>query len=213
MAYTKRCKHPNPEWRQRLGEIQDIYLHKTQDTRPPGQRNFRVTRRRASGAGRGRSSIIPEVHTSHAHEVGPFNLGYLVPTLTRQSSVTLEEIEHVSDFVDKLEKIELPNQLVASLKDPLLHKLLQLKPSVSTSQRIDQWLLAFFEDQLETPESEKTILEMLEAIRDYSNHTKVCSQYRSFFKQILMRPRNCLWHVKNISGQWFPFGMVPQVVK
>jgi centromere protein I len=89
----------------------------------------------------------------------------------------LEEIESVNEFVDKLEKIELPNQLVASLRDPLLHKFLQLKPSVSISQRIDQWLLAFFEDQLETPGSEKTILEMLEAIRDYTNHTKVCSPY------------------------------------
>jgi centromere protein I len=62
---------------------------------------------------------------------------------------------------------------VASLRDPLLQKFLQLKPSVSTSQRIDQWLIAFFEDQLETPGSEKTILEMLDAIRDYAIHSKV----------------------------------------
>lgn len=84
----------------------------------------------------------------------------------------MEEIENVSDFVDKLEKIELPNQLVAAIGDPFLQKFLQIKPSVSTSQRIDQWLLAFFEDQLETAGSERAILEMLEAIRNYTKHTK-----------------------------------------
>jgi centromere protein I len=88
----------------------------------------------------------------------------------------LEEIGNVSDFVNKLEKIELPNQLVAAIGDPLLQKYLQLKPSSSTSLRLGLWLLAFFEDQLETPESEKNILDMLEAIRDYTRYTKVCTQ-------------------------------------
>ena len=85
----------------------------------------------------------------------------------------------MSDFVDKLEKIELPNQLVAAIGDPLLQKFLQIKPSVTTSQRIDQWLLAFFEDQLETAGSERAILEMLEAIRNYTKHTKVSAQDES----------------------------------
>jgi centromere protein I len=70
---AKRPKHPNPEWRQRLGEIQDVYLQKTQDTRPPEQQNFRVTRRGVNGIKKTRSSILPEVHTSHAHEVSLFD--------------------------------------------------------------------------------------------------------------------------------------------
>lgn len=85
----------------------------------------------------------------------------------------MEEIGTVSDFVNKLEKIELPNQLVAAIGDPLLQKYLQLKPSNSTSLRMSLWLLAFFEDQLETPESDKNTLEMLEAIRNYTRYTKV----------------------------------------
>lgn len=89
--------------------------------------------------------------------------------------MTLEEIENVNEFVDKLERIELPNQLVAAIGDPLLQKFLQLRPSDSTSQRIDLWLLAFFEDQLETPGSEKAISEMLAAIHGYTNHTNVRS--------------------------------------
>jgi len=41
----------------------------------------------------------------------------------------LEEVEDVSDFVKKLDKLEMPNQLVAALEDPLLRKLIALKPS------------------------------------------------------------------------------------
>jgi centromere protein I len=80
----------------------------------------------------------------------------------------------VDDFVQNLEKIELPNQLVAAIGDPLLQKFLQLKNSEATTQRIDNWLLAFFEDQLESPNSaEGTILDMLQAIREYTRYTKV----------------------------------------
>lgn len=82
----------------------------------------------------------------------------------------------MSDFVRHLERIELPNQLVAAIGDPLLQKFLQLKSSESTARRIDNWLLAFFEDQLENPSSaEGNILDMLEAIREYTRYTKVYS--------------------------------------
>ncbi|KAG0648352.1 Sim4 complex subunit mis6 [Hyphodiscus hymeniophilus] len=157
--------HPNPEWRQRLGEIQDVNLQRTQDGQAPEQQNFRVTRRGLNGSKRQKTSLIPEVHTSHAQE----------------SSVTLEEVENVTNFVNMLERIELPNQLVAAIGDPLLQKLLQLKPSTPNIHRMDQWLLAFFEDQLETLGSERAILEMLEAIQIYTHHTKrlpaACSSY------------------------------------
>jgi centromere protein I len=86
----------------------------------------------------------------------------------------LEEIEDVHNFVQKLEKIEPPNQLVAVIGDSLLQKFLQLRSSESSSRRVDAWLLAFFEDQLEVPESaESKILEMLEAVLIYTRYTKV----------------------------------------
>jgi centromere protein I len=86
----------------------------------------------------------------------------------------LEEIEDVHDFVQKLERIEPPNQLVAVIGDSLLQKFLQLRSSESSSRRVDAWLLAFFEDQLEVPESaEGKILEMLEAVLIYTRYTKV----------------------------------------
>ena len=99
--------------------------------------------------------------------------------LIEQSSVTLEEIENLHEFVHKLEKIELPNQMVAAIGDPLLQRFLQLKPTSSNFRRIDEWLLAFFEDQLENLEHEKAIQEMLEAIRNYTCHTKVRFQILS----------------------------------
>ena len=87
----------------------------------------------------------------------------------------------MNEFIRKLEKIELPNQLVAAITDPLLQKFLQLKSSESTSRRVDNWLLAFFEDQLENQGSEAVILEMLGAIRTYTQYTKVPSQTQSFW--------------------------------
>ncbi len=88
--------------------------------------------------------------------------------------MTLDEIEDAHEFVQKLEKIEPHNQLVAVISDPLLQKFLQLRSSESNSRRVDRWLLAFFEDQLENPDSgEAEILEMLQAVLDYTRSTKV----------------------------------------
>ena len=93
---------------------------------------------------------------------------------TVKSSVTLEEIEDVHAFVRKLEKIDPPNQLVAVIADPLLQRLLQLRPSDEYDKRIDNWLYAFFEDQLHNPEpSETKILDMLQAIHKYTQSTRV----------------------------------------
>lgn len=82
----------------------------------------------------------------------------------------------MEDFVRHLERIELPNQLVSVIGDPLLQKFLQLKYSEPTLQRISNWLLAFFEDQLEASQSSaRNILDMLQAIREYARFTQVCN--------------------------------------
>jgi centromere protein I len=87
----------------------------------------------------------------------------------------LEEIEDVHEFIQKLEVIELPNQFVAVLKDPLLQKFLQLRHSEVDSSRIDSWLLAFFEDQLQSPDvGNGNILGMMDSILAYTRYTKVC---------------------------------------
>ncbi|OWP00465.1 hypothetical protein B2J93_776 [Marssonina coronariae] len=164
--------HPNPEWRQRLGEIQELHLQRTQDGLPAEKRTFRVARKSAvTGA---RLSVLPQVYTSHAQE----------------SSVTLEEIEGAHEFVQKLEKIEPPNQLVAVINDPLLQRFLQLRFCDDDSRRIDSWLLAFFDDQLQTPETgERLVLEMLIAVRGYTRHTKTL-------------PTACLKYLKSMMPSW-----------
>jgi len=62
-------QHPNQEWRQRLGEIQDVYFQKTQDGFLPGQKAFHVNRRDGS-----KSSLLPQVQTSNAQEVSLIRL-------------------------------------------------------------------------------------------------------------------------------------------
>ncbi|KAI9813765.1 MAG: hypothetical protein M1827_003555 [Pycnora praestabilis] len=98
----------------------------------PRQKAFKVIRQRRSSA-KGNKVAIPEVHTSRSNE----------------TSVSLEEIEDVHDLIGKLEKIEPPNQLISAIGDPLLQKFLLLKPSDSTNKRLDSWLSAFFDDELQ----------------------------------------------------------------
>jgi len=81
----------------------------------------------------------------------------------------------VNDFILKLEKIEPPNQLVAVIGDPLLQRFLQLRTFDGDAKRVNSWLIAFFEDQLQSPaKSETLILQMLEEILSYTRYTKVC---------------------------------------
>ncbi|RAL62310.1 hypothetical protein DID88_004876 [Monilinia fructigena] len=144
--------HPNREWRERLGEIQEDHLRRTEDELASTHRNFRVSRKSAKERKYG---FLPEVHIL-------------------QISITLEELENVDDFIQKLEKIELPSQLVAAIHDPLLQKFLHLRSSEATQQRIDYWLLAFFEDQLENGRTSETqIPDMLKVILRYTRLTKV----------------------------------------
>lgn len=100
--------------------------------------------------------------------------------------MTLEEIENANGFVAVLEKIELPNQLVAVMGDPLLQKLLQLKSTDVVRQRVDNWLMAFFEDQLEGDgSSESALLDMLAAILEYTRFTKVGLYQNHSFESVL----------------------------
>jgi centromere protein I len=100
------------------------------DTLLDRHNGFKVLRR---GPKRSEASAIPDVHTYHATE----------------ASVTLEGIDKVDDFVEKLDRIEPPGQMISFLTDPLLQKYVELKPSPVTSTRIDLWLSASLEDLYE----------------------------------------------------------------
>ncbi|KAG6142237.1 hypothetical protein E4U28_002767 [Claviceps purpurea] len=147
-------KHPDLLWRSRLDEIQDAHRQRAAERRATGpQSGFRVNRpvNRAQ-----RNKTVPTVLTSHATE----------------ESVTLEEVEDVSSFVSKMDKLELPNQLVAVLADPLLQKLLILRPNPESYQRISNWLSAVFQEVMTGDSDEATLWEVLEVAREFVIRTR-----------------------------------------
>jgi len=91
--------------------------------------------------------------------------------------VTLEEIDNVDDFVEKLESIELPAQMVSFLTDPLLQKYLMLRPSEIAARRIDLWIGACLEEDYERvrrgEEGSELLSEILECVCRLSGDAKV----------------------------------------
>jgi centromere protein I len=121
------------------------------------ENGFKVLRK---GPKRGKVSVIPEVHTFFSNE----------------SSVTLEEVNNVDDFIEKLDRIEPPGQLISFLSDPLLQKYLILNPSSVSARRINLWLTAYLEDEYETArqgqQTSPQLSEILDAILDLTRYTK-----------------------------------------
>lgn len=97
---------------------------------------------------------VPEVHTYGVDE----------------SSVTLEEVRSMGDFISTLDKMELPNQIAAVLDDNLFQKFLVHRPSPEATKRLDQWIVAVSEELFQTP--------------DHQNHDQIACQ------QLLSK----LWH-------------------
>jgi centromere protein I len=105
-------------------------------------------------------SAIPDVHTYHATE----------------ASVTLEGIDGVDVFVERLDRIEPPGQLVSLLIDPLLQKYVELRPSPITSTRIDLWLATCLEDLFEVERlgtgDPQYLQEVLDGLLKHAQYTK-----------------------------------------
>ncbi|KAG5916828.1 hypothetical protein E4U53_004266 [Claviceps sorghi] len=71
-----------------------------------------------------------------------------------------------------MDKLELPNQLVAVLADPLLQKLLILRPDPESYQRISNWLGAVFQEVMSGDADEATLWEVLEVAREFVVRTR-----------------------------------------
>ncbi|ORY71132.1 Mis6-domain-containing protein [Pseudomassariella vexata] len=147
-------KHPDPQWRERLHEIQRAHTRPLDELAKPRDA-FRVSRHYGNSNGRGKGAIIPQVHTSHAQE----------------NSITLEEIENVDGLVNGLETIQLPNQLISVLADPLLQKLMLLKPATEAHQRVSNWLVSFTQDVMDR-EADDILGGILELLQSYVSTTK-----------------------------------------
>ncbi|PGH17258.1 hypothetical protein AJ80_04900 [Polytolypa hystricis UAMH7299] len=121
-------KHPDPEWVEQMRRIQERAAISVRER----AQTFQVVRR--GGVKRSRIEVvIPEVQTSRV----------------KQNFTSLEELRNVRDFVQKLDKIELPNQIVSSLSDPLAQKYLLLVQNEGATKRLESWLDSFLEDELD----------------------------------------------------------------
>ncbi|KAL2129135.1 hypothetical protein VTI74DRAFT_8183 [Chaetomium olivicolor] len=160
-------KHPDPQWRTRLDEIQQQHSERQDNG---GIRNGFAVSHDVGRRLRGTKAVFPSVHTLHAQE----------------SSVTLEEIDNAESFVRNLEKIELPTQLVAVLADPLLQKFLLLRPDGEASSRVSNWVLACLQDVASGDADSVLLFDMLEVIHDYAVSIKTLPPLLlTFFGQFL----------------------------
>ena len=79
--------------------------------------------------------------------------------------------------MDNLERIEPPSQLIAGLGDPLVQRYLLLNKSADSVRRLEFWLEANFEMEIEVLEEgfglSPTLTEILSALRSYTEFTKV----------------------------------------
>jgi centromere protein I len=90
--------------------------------------------------------------------------------------VTLEEVENITGFVQNIDRIELPNQLVAVLADPLLQKLLLLRPNAEAYQRVANWLNSVLQNVIDGDADETVLWEVLDVVKEFVVQSKVsCS--------------------------------------
>lgn len=80
-------------------------------------------------------------------------------------------------FVERLDRIEPPGQLISFLTDPLLQKYVDLKPSPVASARIDLWLATCLEDRISSAahdvEDPALLAELLLGLLQHARYTKV----------------------------------------
>lgn len=93
--------------------------------------------------------------------------------------MTLEEVENASSLALNIDKLELPNQLVAVLADPLLQKLLILRPSDEAYQRVANWLDAILQDVVAGNTDGDTLWDIMDVVKDFVAQTKVCKGFSS----------------------------------
>lgn len=91
----------------------------------------------------------------------------------------MNEIQNATEFVENLEKIEIPSQVVSALRDPLFQKYLQLGVSTEAEVRLDFWLTQLFEEELENIAEgfglSATLTEVLVGLVNYTEYAKVIS--------------------------------------
>lgn len=150
-------KHPDPEWTSHAKLLQTQNLERQSSQ----QANFQIVNRGAAKRSRV-EVVIPVLQTSRVSN----------------QQTSLEEIRDIAHFVDKLDKIELPNQIVSTLGDPMGQKYLHLIQSEAADHRLNEWLRNFLEDKLEhirqdDDEDPEALSYVLSFVEGYASYTKV----------------------------------------
>lgn len=152
-------KHPDPEWSSHLKLLQDTNLKRLQATQPS---SFQVVHRGLAKRSK-MEIIVPDVQTSRVSH----------------NRTSLEELRDVDHFVDKIDKIELPNQIISTLGDNIAQKYLFLVEPEAASRRLDDWLKSFLSDQLDATQNDaddenESLGYILSLCVVYVRYTKVC---------------------------------------
>ncbi|KKK25738.1 hypothetical protein ARAM_002213 [Aspergillus rambellii] len=122
-------KHPDPEWTTHVRQLQETNLERLQTTQSS---SFQVVHRGPVKRSK-MEVIVPDVQTSRV----------------AYNRTSLEELRGVDHFIERLEKIELPNQIISTIGDRLAQKYLFLAQPEVANRRLDDWLRSFLSDQLE----------------------------------------------------------------
>ncbi|PYH48188.1 Mis6 domain protein [Aspergillus saccharolyticus JOP 1030-1] len=150
-------KHPDLEWTAHVRQIQETHSERLQAAQPS---TFQVVHRGMVKRGK-MEVIVPAVQTSRVS---------LYHT-------ALEELRSVDHFVERLDRIEIPNQIISMMGDPLAQKYLFLTQSDAAHRRLNDWLKSFLDDQLEhmhenDHEGTESLGYIMDLALNYAQYTK-----------------------------------------
>ncbi|KAL4803310.1 Mis6-domain-containing protein [Aspergillus unguis] len=164
-------KHPDPEWTSHARQIQELNLERAQGI---GSTSFQVVHRGLVKRSKV-ETVVPDVQTSR-----------VAPNRT-----SLEELRSVEHFIERLDKIELPNQIISTLSDGLAQKYLFLVQPEVADRRLNDWLQAFLSDHLEyardfDDEGVEELSHVLSLVVIYTQYTKtIPSAFIAFLKSYI----------------------------
>lgn len=151
-------KHPDPEWTSHLRHLQDVNTERLQVDHSS---NFQIVHRGAVKRSK-LEVVVPDVQTSRVS----------------YNHTSLEELRSVNHFVERIEKIDLPNQIVSALGDTMAQKYLFLVQPEAANRRLDDWLSGFLNDKLEDIQDggdgdQEELAYLLSLAVEYVRYTKV----------------------------------------
>ncbi|KAJ6024257.1 Centromere protein Cenp-I [Penicillium herquei] len=165
-------KHPDTEWASHVKALQAANLERTATSR--GSSGFQIAHRGAAKRSK-IEVVIPVLQTSRVSN----------------KHTSLEELRDIDHFVDKIDMIELPNQIISALGDGMAQKYLHLVQSEVADHRLNEWLRNFLQDKLEQIQAEDgddpdVLSYVLGFVEAYAAYTKqLLASVRSFLESYL----------------------------